>query len=362
MAWITPTLEDIAQRTRQAFQTHLPGSDATIFPSNIYVSAKVIASRIWEVFHRLDYIQDQAFPLTATGLYLDRHAQQFGITRKPETPATGQVSVVGGIAGTVVPSGTLLQRQNGTQFETTEEVVLSVTELNYINVDASVGGSSGNTDADTTLTFLTAITGAPSTATVGASGLASGAAVESDDALRLRLLSRLQTPSAPGSSYDYIRWAESIPGVTRAWVQSAAFGAGTVGVWFAMDNSYENGIPLAADVAVVQAYIDTQSPITANVTVAAPIAEPIPIQITGLYPFTTSVIADVKAELKNMISERAEVSTSSTPAYIRRSWVWQAVANATGERYHTVLLPNVDFQITDGYLPVYDESYVSISE
>ena len=73
MAWAIPSLADIAERTRTAFQTHLPAANLNVWPSAAAVSAKVIAARIFELFHRQDYVARQAFPLTASGEYLERH-------------------------------------------------------------------------------------------------------------------------------------------------------------------------------------------------------------------------------------------------------------------------------------------------
>ena len=49
-----------------------------------------------------------------------------------------------------------------------------------------------------------------------------------------------------------------------------------------MDNTYVDGIPFAADVTAVQTYIDARRPVTADVTVAAPVA--VPLDFTISYP------------------------------------------------------------------------------
>lgn len=361
MAWSIPSLQDITERTRAAFTMHLPGTDFTVWPNNVTISAKVIAGRIWELFSRQDYLAKQAFPLTAEGEFLDRHAQSYGITRKLDIRATGLAVVTGGTHMAAIPAGTQYQNNAGLLYNVLEEARVDASGAATLLLEADDSGIDYNLSGGSELTMIAVIAGVPATAETVSDGISGGAAIESDTNLRRRLLSRLQTPPHAGSKADYVRWASEVSGVTRVWVAPTAYGPGTVGIWFAMDDSYADGVPNAADVSLVQSYIDSLKPITANVTVSAPLPEPLAIEIEGLSPFTSSVIDSVKAELRNMIAEKAEVSTVDETAYIRQSWVWQAVANATGERYHTVRLPASDYAIPVGRLPVYDEAYVKVS-
>lgn len=362
MAFAIPSLDDVLERTRQAFKTNLPSADAYAWPSSIYVAAKVIAARVWEAFHRLEFIKDQAFILTATGTYLDRHAQQLGLSRNPAVAAEGDATGTSGTSGTVLPVGTLLINSLGYSYElqTAQTVAAdgSVT-LDLVSVETGV---EYNLEAGTSLTFATAIAGAPTSVVVSsAAPVSGGAAEEEDEDLRIRLLQRIQNPPHTGTATDYERWTLEVPGVTRAWVGKNAFGAGTVGIWFAMDDTYANGIPTAADVATVQAYIDTLAPITANPVVFQAIADPLRIEITGLYPYSTTIAAKVRSEIESMIKEKASISTNGDTFYFRRSWIWQAVSNATGEEYHTVALPIEDFAVPVGYINTYEEAFVSIT-
>ncbi|MFG6500136.1 baseplate J/gp47 family protein [Sulfitobacter sp. 1A15106] len=361
MAWSIPSLQDITERTRAAFTMHLPGTDFTVWPNNITISAKVISGRIWELFSRQDYLAKQAFPLTADGEFLDRHAQSYGITRRLDIRATGLATVTGGTHMAAIPAGTQYQNAAGLLYNVLEETRVDASGTATLLLEADASGEDYNLSGGSELTMIAVIAGVPATSETVSDGINGGAAIESDTTLRRRLLHRLQTPPHAGSRADYVRWAGEVSGVTRVWVAPTAYGPGTVGVWFTMDDSYPDGVPNAADVSIVQAYIDSLKPITANVTVSAPIPEPVRIEITGLSPYTPAVVANVKAELKNMIAEKAEVSTVDDTVYIRQSWVWQAVANATGERYHRVVLPATDYAIPVGRLPVFDEAFIEVS-
>lgn len=361
MAWQIPTLEDISQRTRTAFTTYLPATNFNVWPSAAGVSAKVIAARVWELFHRQDWIAQQAYPLTATGEYLERHAASYGIARNVAVQSTGMIQLIGGTHTTEIPAGTQFQDAAGLIYETTEVAYIASDGSATIPVQADTSGPDRNQSGGTELAMLAVIAGAPASGTISPDGIYGGAEIESDDGLRARLLQRLRFPPNAGSKTDYERWAGEVPGVTRVWIEGNAFGPGTVAVYFTMDDTYADGIPTAADVADVQTHIDSVKPITANVTVVAPIREPLAIEIHGLSPFTTEVLANVNAELEAVIRAKADLSTPLTTRYFRASWVWQAVSNATGERYHTVVLPASDYAIPVGRLPVFDSSFIRIT-
>jgi len=361
MAWTIPSLDDLVQRSRTAFSTYLPGSDATVWPNNITISAKVIAGRVWEAMQYQSFIAKQASPITATGTYLERHCQAYGITRKTDLTADGDVLLTDGTYTTLIPAGTQFQSASGYTYTSVLNTYIDSDGAATVSVVADLSGSDSNLGGGEALTMLAVITGAPSTGNASSAGIYGGTILESDDDLRARLLFRLRTPPHAGSESDYIRWCLENDGVTRAWVEGNAFGPGTVAVFFAMDDQYADGIPSAADVAVVQAYVDLLKPITADVRVAAPAADPLYIEVTGLSPFTTSVLEKVRAEVEAAIKEKAQVSTYSNTEYFRASWIWQAISNATGEKYHTVKIPVDDYPIAVGTLPTYDVTKFVVS-
>jgi uncharacterized phage protein gp47/JayE len=42
----------------------------------------------------------------------------------------------------------------------------------------------------------------------------------------------------------------------------------------------------------------------------------------------------------------------ATPFVLSRSWIWQAVANATGEQAHEIVAPVADLVLSPGQLPI----------
>ena len=78
----------------------------------------------------------QLFPQTATGSYLERWASFFGITRISAVKATGY-AVFTGTATTSIPSGTLIQKADGTLYETVTTKIISSQIINVSSITRS---------------------------------------------------------------------------------------------------------------------------------------------------------------------------------------------------------------------------------
>lgn len=81
-----------------------------------------------------------------------------------------------------------------------------------------------------------------------------------------------------GTQADYEQWALEVPGVTRAFV-TQEMGRGTVTVRFMMDGTYPDGVPKDGDRQAVAAHIETVRPVTADVYVVLPVADPLNLRL-----------------------------------------------------------------------------------
>ena len=115
-------------------------------------------------------------------------------------------------------------------------------------------------------------------------------------------------PPLGGSANDYIQWAREVTGVTRSWVLPLAYGPGTVGVSFVVDDE-DPIIPSPAKVEEVQDYIDELKPVTALVTVFAPTELEMDLEI-AIKPNTTEVQDAILAELQDLIDRDANLAGS----------------------------------------------------
>lgn len=353
MAFKIPTLKELVTRTQRAFRADLKGSDAVLWPNNVAVSAKVMAGAVNEAFSFLDYISKQINKHTAEGVWLERHAFDYGITRLPATYARGSIDLTGD-PNVSVPAGLEVQRTDGFRYVTTSGGATDGFGDITVSVRALEPGRAGNAPAGATVMLTTEIAQINLQGTVSASGIGGGADVESDESLRERLLFRLRYPPHGGAVHDYVAWAREINGVTRVFVDpvTANNGRTTVGVWFLMDDLYANGIPQAADVQAVVDFIETVRPAGAIIEVAAPTAVSVDIQIDNLVHDTVATRDAIAAALRDFFRYSARVSTATEPYTLYLSKLSEVISGAAGEEHHTLLAPNEDVTYSTGELPV----------
>lgn len=342
MPFTRPTLSTLIDNAERDFDARIDGADTRLRRSVLSVLARVLAGAVHGLYGYLDFNARQALPDTAQDEFLERHASIWGVGRLAATSATGSVDLTG-TDGSVVPVGVVLQRADGAEF-TVDAAVTITAGVATVAVTASTAGAAGETVAATTLDFQSPVPGVDATGTVATGGLTGGADRESDAKLQARLLARIQQPPHGGSESDYIAWAKEIAGVTRVWVLPDHLGAGTVGVAFTRDDDAGGPIPDAAEVQAVQDHIDVERPVTADVTVFAPVAQALNFTIS-VTPDTPAIRAAIEAELADLILREAEVAGTLLLTHIA-----EAISTAAGENDHTLTVPAADVTVAAGQL------------
>jgi uncharacterized phage protein gp47/JayE len=351
MAFAARSLDTISKAIRGDLRREMPGTDAAIWPNTLAVFSKVVAMAVHLVELRLVWIYRQIFASTADASNLERHAYEYGLARRPASRAVGYI-VGTGTPDTVYPAG--IGFLSGTDLYRTASDALASANGDVIMLVASEKtGAAMNRDAGATLNLVDAAL-QPSLggqAVVDSRGLGGGADVETDDALRARVLDRKRRPPQGGAYSDYEQFALTVPGVKKAWAWAFADGPGTVGVWFLFDGR-EDFIPTPADVLVVREAIEALRLIRARLFVSAPIPAPLDITITGLSDDTQATRDAIEASLKAMLYERAKPGVAIEAFVLSRSWVSQAISEAIGEDRHKMVLPADDVTFTGGEYPV----------
>lgn len=347
MPFNRPTPTDILQRIHAEIDIALPGSDPRLRNTVENVIARVVTLASHEMFGYLAWAALQILPDTADAEFLERHAGLWGIPRKAATAATGSV-IFAGTNGTVVPSGTILKRTDGAEFATVADVTIAGGSATATVLASDVGANS-NTVAGSKLAMTAPVAGVQASVTVAAPGLSAGADIESDDSLRSRILARIQKPPHGGAAHDYETWALEVAGVTRAWVFPEQLGAGTVLVMFVMDGKEDSLIPDETEVEAVQNHIDSQRPVTADVSVAAPTPVAVDFEI-HIKPNTTVIQNAVKAELEDFFRREA---IPGGILYLSR--ITEAISAAAGEFSHVLITPDESITRTFGQLSVLGE-------
>lgn len=356
MAFTRPTLTQIKDRIESDFKSGL-GLPTLLRRSFLKVFAAAFAGASHTLHgHIQDFMVKQFFPDMADDEYLVRWARIFGIERLDATFAEINITITG-VAGAVVPVNRVYQRSDGFEYTLKAEVIIGVGGSSTGVIVASESGSEGNISDGSTVNLTSPIVNVDSEATVDSTAI-EGEDQETIEALRTRLLQRIQQPPAGGKVSDYIAFALQVVGVTRVWVLPNQLGQGTVGVTFVEDNE-DPIIPSAAKVDEVQEAIDEQKPVTADVIVFAPNDDAVDMQIQ-IKPNTQDVRDNVLAELTDLFFREAQVRNAVDPdrvgegvtldGKIPLSKINEAISIASGEEDHVLLTPTSDPQASEAGL------------
>lgn len=346
-----PTFTTIHDRIQADLNTSLPGAEARLRRAVLNVLSRAIAGAIHLLYGFISFIARNVIIDTAQAEWLVRHASLWGIIRKAATFAQGNVTIAVRVdsgpvtvpSNIVIPIGTVLQRADGELFTTNEEATLLAGTASSgspiedtVLVTAQSVGIIGNTEFAVSLPFLSSPSPIALTVLVDLGGITNGQEEESDDALRERVLLRIQEPPMGGTAQDYVAWTLEVLGVTRVWVFPLEEGAGTVTVRFVKDGNFPDIIPLPAEVQEVQDYLEIKRPVTAQVIAEGPVADPQPFTI-AVDPDTPTVRAAIITELEDFY-----LRDGAPGATIYLSRVGEAIASAPGEFRHELIVPFQD--------------------
>lgn len=249
---VTP--EVILERMLSRMDTDLQTREG----SYAYDQAAPIAQEFWRVLMTLDELIEAFYVTPKSGGYLDEHAKLFSLARRTGSKATATLALKGH-GGTVVPAGTVFYAGE-LGFELLDDVVIQDETAEGL-VQATQVGAKYNVAAGSINQVLRTISGLRSFSSSAAEG---GSDPESDGALFARLDEKRKRPPTSGNPAHYKEWALSVDGVGIARVTPVWMGPGTVLVLIAGHDRHPVD---SAIVSACAAYIETQRPVGAAVTV-----------------------------------------------------------------------------------------------
>lgn len=249
---VTP--ETILQRMLSRMDTDLQTREG----SYAYDQAAPIALEIWRLLMTLDELIEAFYVTPQSGDYLDAHAKLFALIRRTGSRATATLTMAGR-DGTVVPAGTVFYAGN-LAYELIADAVIQDGTAEGI-VQATQVGQVYNVAAGTINQVLRSVPGLLSFSNCAAEG---GSDPESDEALFERLDEKRKRPPTSGNPAHYKEWALSVDGVGVVRVTPLWMGPGTVLVLIAGHDRHPVD---SAIVSACTAYIETQRPVGASVTV-----------------------------------------------------------------------------------------------
>jgi uncharacterized phage protein gp47/JayE len=324
-----PTLATLIDQAQADFNAAIAGADSRLRFGFLDTMARVQAASTHVQYGWLQWLVLQAFIRTAEAEYLDREADDYGLSRQAATAASGTMTVTGS-TGSAIPVNSRLQRTDGLQYRVTASTVISAGTA-QVAVTCLATGKAGNASANSQLTFVQPLAGIQAQATSGI--LAGGADVETDDRLRDRVLLRKRQPPQGGALGDYSLWCQQLPGLTASWPSPNEAGINTLTVRFMMHDTYPDGIPTTGDAANLLAILQPLRPITLELLCVPPIAQPLNLTI-DLIPDTPDVRAAVEVQIKDLIRRDAKPGGALLISRLR-----EAVSIATGETDNQIVSP-----------------------
>lgn len=250
----------------------------------------------WEGLQVLRAQVPISFVDETSGSFIDKDAAGYGITRKPGTAASVTLTFTGS-AGTTVPAGTLCVTQDGLGFATDEDLTLGEDGSGTVTATADAVGTAYNVLAGAIVSTQQAVSGVTSLTNEAAA--AGGTDPETDAALFARLDAYKKTPPTSGNDRHYHQWALEVNGVGAASVIRCWDGPGTVKVIIADMALHPVTDELRSEVA---AYIETQRPVTAEVTVESAAGVPVTVSVTVSTDGTVFKL-DTERELTERLAE-----------------------------------------------------------
>ena len=181
------------------------------------------------------------------------------------------------------------------------------------------------------------------------------------------MLTAYRAPPRGGSQSDYVVWALTVPGVTRAWCVPHGYGAGTVLVYVMLDavevafGGFPQGVNGVAtgenrataatgDQLAVANLILPLQPVTALVYALAPTANVVPFTISGLASSSAATRTAIAAAISGVLTTYGSITGAATTVAL--SLVASAVAAVPLTTGFVIVTPAANISSPSGALPV----------
>lgn len=329
-----PTVKELTEKYEASYNART-SAEERMPVDKLHADARATAAVLQGVYQFGKWVLKQQTPQTADEEYLLRHGEQIGVTKKASAKAVGTISVSGN-SGASIPAGKKLTFTDGSEYLVTESVTLSAA-TGTASVEAVETGVSGNREIGDVLTFVEAISGINSTATVVS--VTGGVEEEETESVRDRILEKEQEPPQGGDMEDWEQWCLSVAGVSRAWVYPHESGVGTVTVRIMSDDYTADGLPSEAILERCRAYLETVRPVTVKrFFVVSPEYQTQDFTIK-VVPNTAEVRAAVEIEIRDLFLRKGKPKGK-----ILLSHIQAAISAAEGEEDHELISPTADIQ------------------
>lgn len=296
--------------------------------SDIGIRLQVLAQVLDDLWQELEEARRQSFAQTATGTWLEYHAAQRGLSRKPAQAAVG-TAVFTRTGPTdreiVIAKGTQLSTSGAgsIRFATQEEAVIpSGEESVQVPIRCLEAGEQGNTAAGAVRVLVSAVPGVAQAVTQEPT--VGGQEAEGDEELRQRLLDSYRFATNGTNSAFYYNMAMGYPGVASVKVIPRPSGSGTVEVVVDGEGVQEELLEqMRQDFAQVK-----ELNVVVTVTQAAKKQVEIQAQVQPQDGFSASdAIEAAKGAVSRLVADLAVGQSLTTAALIKAMLDQESVAN-----------------------------------
>lgn len=270
------------------------------------------------------------FPQFASGPFLDYHGEPLGVYRRAATQAVGFVTFEGK-PETLIPIGTLVstigdEEEAGLLFEVTSSAIIGESGSVTVRVRSLEAGVIGNVPVGSIQSLVKSLPGV--TTITNSDPIKDGAAEESDDSLRERIVDQTRNKPLSGSKGDYIKWAKEVAGVGNVIVLPLWNGPQTVKV---LITNSEGAIASPELIAAVQNHIAPDNDLGGGL---APIGALVTVDTISTVPIDITMKLEIKEghELQFVISKVKENLNSyfSNISLIKWAEVVAVIINTVG--------------------------------
>ncbi len=251
---------------------------------------------------------------------------------EPEYNVATEITVTGTRTFEYQVSGSPTTPATGSPSSSATTAVMQVESVEFSEDADQVGLSA--------FQFESPIVGVDETAATDFLGLDGGADQETDEALRFRLLDRIQNPVAHFNVADIRQQALTVPGVTRVFVFEITPSVGQVTVYFMRDLDETTAIPSGIEIDQVKAALDLIRPANTapvDLIVLAPVPVPVDFTFTELVPNTSSMKDAVQASLAEFFATRTSLGVDVTEDQYR-SAIFNTVDTSNGDVVQSFIL------------------------
>ena len=338
------TIDEIYEQMLSCFgeQTGLEPKEGTDLSARLYA----LAAQVYSLYVQADWVTRQAFPQTAEGEYLDRHAQLRGLERKAAVAARGTVRFTAGEAWESqreIPEGTVCMTAGLIRFETTQAGVLSPGELTAdVPVRALEAGTAGNVAAGAIVSMAVAPMGISSC--TNPEPCAGGADGEGDEQLRERILDTFRRLPNGANAAFYEQEALSFDQVAAATVIPRPRGVGSVDVVV----STLAGIPDQQLRTELQDYFEQRREIAVDVQVRAPQTRTVDVTVQVAAQGGWDA-AQARANVKAALESWFDGKLLGQDVLLAR--LGSLIYQCEGVENYTILSPTADVAMGEDELP-----------